>query len=437
MISKFGRFIPLVFFGTILLILANFFLSYRSLSAYEQNVELENKSARAIRELHFVYIALLNSESAQRSYLITGNDIYLRRYDQSLSKTKDVESVKKLYTEQDQLKKLNELKLLIEQRVITLDSEIKNRQELGYYLLTVEEQNDDEEEITRIRQLMEGIRGRELERFDEKVEESKKIYATILTTIALGTLMSLASLLSAYYLIRRELQKRTELEKTKDEFINMASHELKTPITSLKVYTQVTSKKLDQKEYNDAKRYISKIDEQTNKLSSLIIDLLDMSRIQTGKMRIEKEALNLDALIDDTVEAVQGTTKKHKIVIRGGLKRMVNADRYRIYQVLVNLLTNAIKYSPKGGRVIIETRPQEEEAIISVKDYGIGIDEKYQQKIFDRLYQVTEHKEKTFPGLGIGLFISAEIVKAHGGKIWVKSKKNKGSIFYFSLPFQD
>lgn len=271
----------------------------------------------------------------------------------------------------------------------------------------------------------------------QKNERLEELYNTLFFGITVGNLLSFVFVLLSYYLIKRELAQRTQFEKGKDEFINMASHELKTPITSLKVYIQVVTRKLGEKNLPEARRYLAKIDEQTNKLTSLIIDLLDMSRIQTGKMKMDKEPLNIDALIDDTIEAIQGTTKRHEIISKGGLGKMVSADRYRIYQVLVNLLTNAIKYSPKGGKIIVETINLGNKAQVSVKDDGIGIDSKYQKKIFERLYQVTDRNEKTFPGLGIGLFISNEIIKRHGGKMWVKSKKNKGSTFYFDLPFQD
>jgi len=112
----------------------------------------------------------------------------------------------------------------------------------------------------------------------------------------------------------------------------------------------------------------------------------------------------------------------------------VFGDRFRVYQVITNLLTNAVKYSPKKDKIIIDAKKVGKEALVSVKDFGIGIPKDKQEKIFEKLYQVTEPDVKTFPGLGMGLYISNEIVKRHNGKMWVKSQKGKGSTFYFTLP---
>jgi signal transduction histidine kinase len=111
----------------------------------------------------------------------------------------------------------------------------------------------------------------------------------------------------------------------------------------------------------------------------------------------------------------------------------VYGDKFRIYQVITNLLNNAIKYSPKSNKIIITMQRLKDNAVVSVRDYGIGIAQDKQQRIFEKLYQVTDPEEKTFPGLGMGLYISKEIINAHNGKMWVKSKKGKGSTFYFSL----
>ncbi len=114
---------------------------------------------------------------------------------------------------------------------------------------------------------------------------------------------------------------------------------------------------------------------------------------------------------------------------------MINGDRYRVYQVLVNLLTNSIKYSPDGGKIIVATKELPKALLVSIEDFGIGIHPRFRKKIFERLYQVSDPRGKTYPGLGIGLFISSEIVKMHGGKIWVEGKRGKGSIFYFTLRY--
>ena len=133
-------------------------------------------------------------------------------------------------------------------------------------------------------------------------------------------------------------------------------------------------------------------------------------------------------------EALQGTVEQH-IVYEKTKPLHVFVDRFRIDQVLTNLITNAAKYSPRDKEILIKIKKEGDKVIVSVKDFGIGIEKDQQKRVFDRLYQVTDEKEKTFPGLGMGLYISKEIVKRHKGTIWVESQKGHGSTFFFSLPF--
>ena len=127
-------------------------------------------------------------------------------------------------------------------------------------------------------------------------------------------------------------------------------------------------------------------------------------------------------------------TKDHPLVVRKLIKATVEADKLRLYQVFSNLITNAIRYSPAHTKIIIGMKQIDKNVVVSVKDSGIGIPQSQHRKIFDRLYQVKDARRKTFPGLGMGLYISKEIIKKHNGKIWVESEEGKGSTFYFSLP---
>jgi K+-sensing histidine kinase KdpD len=226
-----------------------------------------------------------------------------------------------------------------------------------------------------------------------------------------------------------------EMELRKDDFVNMASHELKTPITSMKLYLDSLIGRV--KNYGDerAMRTLSSIKNQTEKLQELVNDLLDVSRIQTGKLRFNKEEFRLDILIRETIDMLQETSS-HPLVQSKKTSVVVYADRFRIYQVLTNLLTNAIKYSPPTKKIKVRVEKSGNFALVCVQDSGIGIAKEQQKRIFDRLYQVTDPKEKTFPGLGMGLYISKEIVKRHHGTIWVEGEKGKGSTFYFTLPLK-
>jgi signal transduction histidine kinase len=175
---------------------------------------------------------------------------------------------------------------------------------------------------------------------------------------------------------------------------------------------------------------------QLDKLTDLISDLLDISRMQSGKLALREEPIDLDALIEETVEAVQAATSTHQLLIEGRIGTQVLGDQDRLAQVFVNLLTNAIKYSPRANKVLVRLLRDDSggQAIVGVQDFGIGIDKAHHGKIFERFYQVTDPEEKTYPGLGIGLYISHEIVARHQGRMWVESHKGNGATFFVTLP---
>lgn len=261
-------------------------------------------------------------------------------------------------------------------------------------------------------------------------DDGKKRYVQIsasLITNKTGNIVAAASIMT-------DITAQKELEERKDDFVNMASHELKTPITSMKLYTESLRSRLKHLDDRDVQKMITGIKTQTERLQSLVNDLLDVSRLQTGKLMFTPESFNLNSVIKQTITELKGTAKNHTINFNPTGSITLTADKFRIYQVLTNLITNAIKYSPPGSKITIRVKKDRKSVTVSVKDSGIGISKDQQKKVFDRLYQVTDSKEKTFPGLGMGLYISREIIRHHKGTIWVESEPSKGSTFYFTLP---
>lgn len=236
----------------------------------------------------------------------------------------------------------------------------------------------------------------------------------------------------------KELQeshvKLQALDKQKDKFLGMASHELKTPITSIKAFSQVLYRKLDRKEHQEYASLLENINSQTDKVTKLINDLLNVSNIEEGKLVLNKEKFSIDELLSKTISDMQYTTDSHKIIKEGSIKKPVYGDADRLSQVLSNLLTNALKYSPRADKVVVQLSENKNYAKISVKDFGPGIEKEDQQKIFERFYRTKDHEDKNIAGFGLGLYISAEIIKRHHGEISVKSIKGKGSIFSFTVP---
>ena len=227
---------------------------------------------------------------------------------------------------------------------------------------------------------------------------------------------------------------RKQAEQRKDELISMISHELKTPVTGIKGFTQVLYSRFKKRDDEETLHFLSRMDAQINKLTRLINDLLDISKMNVGKLRFAEEVFDLDTLIQETVENLQAVTPTYTLRIERRARAQVFGDRDRIGQVLLNLLTNALKYSPEAEVVRIHAFCEGDHAVVSVQDFGIGIAEAHHQKIFERFYQVTDPVEKTYPGLGIGLYLSNEIISRHSGRMWVESQRGKGATFSFSLP---
>lgn len=220
----------------------------------------------------------------------------------------------------------------------------------------------------------------------------------------------------------------------RDDFISVASHELKTPVTSVKMFTQVLKKHSEQIGDTKAVIHLSKMDKQLNKLTELIYDLLNVSKIQAGRMEFKEEIFDFDKAVKDVIDVLQQSSTKHKIYIQGNTGKSIQGDEERIGQVINNLVSNAIKYSPKSNKVHVKLAADKKSVIVSVQDYGIGMEKAHLARIFERFYRVYDTTDKTFPGLGIGLYISSEIIKRHGGKLWVDSTPGQGSTFHFSVP---
>jgi signal transduction histidine kinase len=237
-----------------------------------------------------------------------------------------------------------------------------------------------------------------------------------------------------FTLERENTQKETlRLLHKKDEFISIVSHELKTPVTSLKAYTQILQSESLASGNPKRELMFSRMDAQVNKLTNLINDLLDISKVEHGQLIYNKQNFKLNELVSEVVDEIQRTIKTHHIIIQQNCLLMVYADRERIGQVLSNLLTNSIKYSANSNEVRVNVVAHETKAICSVEDFGMGIIKDQQHKIFDKFYRVTGENLHTYPGWGLGLYISKEIIQRHNEKIWVKSEAGKGSVFYFSL----
>ena len=233
-----------------------------------------------------------------------------------------------------------------------------------------------------------------------------------------------------------DISERKELERRKDDFFGMVSHELKTPLSNMWILTSLLNKQLTEQGFLDLGGNLVQLGTQAQQLMKLLTDVLEVSQLQAGYLLYREEAFDMNALVREIVSMLQQVSPDHAIVITGTVDKPMRGDRARLGQVLTNLLTNAMKYSEGADPIDVLLASTDEHLMIQVRDYGIGIPAEEQGKIFERFYRVKSDRQGSFPGFGLGLHISQEIVKRRGGVIEVESVEEKGSTFTIMLPFQ-
>jgi two-component system CheB/CheR fusion protein len=226
--------------------------------------------------------------------------------------------------------------------------------------------------------------------------------------------------------------KEDDIRKT--DFIAMASHELRTPLTSLQAYIQMLAARAKKDGDTFALGALEKANIQVKKMAALINGFLNTSSFEAGKIYLNEQSFEIEALLTEMVEDMLLTNKSHNIILKSCSPLIVTADLDKITQVINNFLSNAVKYSPKGSNIEISCHESKGMLQFGIKDEGPGIKPDDQKKLFDRYYRIENEETKHISGFGLGLYLSAEIIHQHNGKVWVESEVGKGSTFYFSLP---
>ncbi|MET1057087.1 MAG: PAS domain-containing protein [Pedobacter sp.] len=230
-----------------------------------------------------------------------------------------------------------------------------------------------------------------------------------------------------------DITERKEIERRKDDFLSIASHELKTPLTTIKGYIQILERHIPDNASEKFNKTLGKVASYVDRLNNLIAELLDVSRIQTGNIELHKTSFDFDAMIDEAIEGIRALATNHRILINGRTGAQVIGDESHIIQVINNLLSNAIKYAPDAQEIEVSISKVSDYIKVSVRDFGLGMNSEDKKRVFERFFRSGEI-QKRFPGMGIGLYICDQIIKNHGGTLWVESEIGKGSTFSFTIP---
>jgi signal transduction histidine kinase len=238
-----------------------------------------------------------------------------------------------------------------------------------------------------------------------------------------------------YGVLFRDVTREKELDQMKNQLLSIVSHELRTPLAAIKGFTTTLLREDVRWDEGTQRDFLQIIEEETDRLGELIDNLLDMSQIEAGALRVDKEPTQLRNIVREAVDRARRRTEAHWFVVDlpAELPR-VWADSRRIRQVLNNLLENAIKYSPGGGQITVAGEVESDHLIVSIADPGQGIPPQYLDKIFQRFFQVDAASTRRMGGTGLGLSISKGILEAQGGRIWAESSPGQGSVFRFTLP---
>lgn len=438
MISRFGKYIPIIFLITFVFVIFDSLLSFQELRDIQNNQISVLHSYQNIENINLVLLNLSRANAQQKIYINTLDENSLKKYQKYwknvFSLIKDLKRDTKDHAQQQNLVKDFENTIGEKQRV--LDEEITYIQQ-GNTTLTFELLDKEDNVMTKSVKLSSRIQQNEKNFLSLHKSEFKTNLRHMFSIIILSALLTLILLVTTYIAIMRELKQRTILEHKKNEFISLASHELKTPITTIGIFSELLTKKIKEKSYKSSLPILDKMTMQIHEMKNLINDLLDVTRVRLGKLEFDKKPVVLNDVIKQTIDEIQPTTKIHKINFKGVKNVTVFADRQRIWQVLANLLNNAIKYSPKGGPINIGLSVKNHSALVTVQDKGIGISRKNIRHIFDRYFREEGNNQTQFSGLGLGLYLSQRIISLHNGNIWAKSTRGKGSKFFFTLPITE
>jgi signal transduction histidine kinase len=452
-----GRWLTVVFALLLFAIIANGLLALYSLNTLVTSEGVVSHSHAVLSQVHLVETRLVDAESAMRGYLLTGDTAYLTPYAMARSTLAEEVARLKSLTAGDaaQQRRIAALTPMIAplldewQRAVNLRAGQRNDEAIAAM-------RDDKVQRTMgsIRGLLAEMDGMEERLLDGRLRAANGSVREAQITMLVATIADVALLVALFVLVwrafaarerhlREEQSARATAETAvalRDEFLSIASHELRTPVAVLLGNTQLLERVLSGRVRQDTRvrQSFAAIERQLTRIQALIATMLDVSRIERGHLKIEHDPLDLIALVQAVVEEVRTTTQAHPIELiipaDPPLSIFVYGDALRLEQVMFNLLQNAIKYSPDGGPIQVTIARAEDWASVAVTDHGLGIAAEALPHLFERFYRAPAVRSEHISGMGIGLYIVHEIVTLHGGDVSVASEQGAGTTVTLRLP---
>ncbi|MBB3054343.1 ATP-binding protein [Mucilaginibacter gotjawali] len=390
---------------------AELVIAYTQLDA--QNREREKRAAELI--LANTELIFQNKEKEKRAAeLIVANEELLlqNRLKEKLAEELIIANKELIFQNLEKEKRADEL--IIANKKLVFENQEKGKRAAELIIANIELDFQDEEKEKRAAELLIALK--ELGYQDE--EKSKRAAELIIANREL--------------LVQKlEKERRAVAEAKKDEFFNMVSHEFKTPLTNIKVIHQLLEKKTDKAD--KLYPFLANASNSIKRLEKLIADLLDVTKINSGQIDLNITAFYFADALTNSIANVELTANQHEIILENSVELLYSGDQFRIEQVLINLLNNAIKYSPDARQVIVNAKVAKGRIEVCVKDFGVGIAATDIDNLFQRFYRVSKTAIQ-FQGVGLGLYIASEIIKKHKGTFSIQSEPGKGSTFCFSLP---
>lgn len=378
-----------------------------------QNREREKRAAELI--LANTELIFQNQEKEKRAAeLIIANEELIFQNQEKEKRAAELIIANKelLFQNEEKEKRANEL--VVANKKLVFENQEKGKRAAELIIANIELDFQDEEKEKRAAELIIALK--ELDFQDE--EKGKRAAELIIA--------------NREVLVQKiEKERRAAAEAKKDEFFNMVSHEFKTPLTNIKAINQLLEKTTDSTNKNYP--FILNANNSIKRLEKLIEDLLDVTKINSGQIDLNVAAFYFADALTNSIVNVQLSATQHEILLDNSVKLLYTGDQFRIEQVLINLLNNAIKYSPNANQVLVKAKVDAGNIVVRVEDFGIGIAKEDLDQLFQRFYRVSK-TAMNYQGVGLGLYIASEIVKKHNGTFTIESEPEKGSSFCFSLP---